>query len=85
MCLGVPGKIIAIVDAENLLAMVEVSGVQREVNIRCVVEPDQKVSSLVGAWVLVHVGFALSLLDETEAYDTLLLLQEFSEFQETQT
>ncbi|RLU00199.1 HypC/HybG/HupF family hydrogenase formation chaperone [Ketobacter sp.] len=81
MCLGIPGQIVAICDADNHLAMVEVSGVQREVNIICIVEPNTRVQDYVGEWVLVHVGFAMSHLDEAEAQRTLTLLAELGELQ----
>jgi hydrogenase expression/formation protein HypC len=67
MCLGVPGQIIAIRDAVNNLALVEVSGVRRLINIAFIVDEDLPPAACVGAWVLVHVGFAMSRLDEAEA------------------
>lgn len=82
MGLGIPGQIVAISDAANHMAMVDVSGVQREVNIMCIVEPNTTAQDYVGEWVLVHVGFAMSHLDEEEAQRTLALLQELGEFQE---
>lgn len=82
MCLGIPGQIIAITNAENLLAKVDISGVKREVNIACIVSDEVLVDSCVGKWVLVHVGFAMSLIDEDEAHRTLQLLEELGEIQE---
>ena len=82
MCLGVPGQIISISDEANHMAMVDVSGVQREVNIMCVVEADKTPQDIIGEWVLVHVGFAMSHLDEEEAQRTLALLAGLGEFQE---
>lgn len=82
MCLGIPGQIVAISDNDNSMAMVDVSGVQREVNILCVMEEGKKPQDYVGAWVLVHVGFAMSHLDEAEAQRTLQLLAQLGEFQE---
>ncbi len=58
MCLGIPGQITEITDIQNQLAMVNVSGVKREVNIACIVDDRHPVESCVGDWVLVHVGFA---------------------------
>ncbi len=78
MCLGIPGQITEITDAENKLAMVSISGVQREVNIACIVNEEHPVESCVGEWVLVHVGFAMNRLDEEEAKETLRLLQEIA-------
>ena len=81
MCLGIPGQIIEITDADNLMAMAEVSGVRREVNIACVL--DSTPDALVGSWVLIHVGFAMSLIDEDEAAKTLEALRGLGEAQET--
>jgi hydrogenase expression/formation protein HypC len=69
MCLAIPGRIMEIVDASNRLAMVDVAGVRRTVNIGLLDDAD------VGDWVLIHVGFALSIVDEEEAEATLSLLQ----------
>jgi hydrogenase expression/formation protein HypC len=79
MCLGVPARIVAIVDPERLLAMAEVSGVRREVSVACVLDPGEPVESCLGAWVLVHVGFALSRIDEAEAMATLAALEALGE------
>jgi len=81
MCLGVPGQIVRVTDPANQLAIVEVAGVQREINIACIVDENTPPESCVGAWVLVHVGFAMSRLDEKEARDTLALLHELGELQ----
>ena len=74
MCLGIPGQITEITDIQNQLAIVEISGVKRQVNIACIVDDRHPVESCVGDWVLVHVGFALNRLDESEAAETLKLL-----------
>ena len=81
MCLGIPGRIVAISDAGNKLGMVDVCGVKREVNLACVVDTAHPVVSCVGDWVLVHVGFAMSRIDEREARLTLALLEELGEAQ----
>lgn len=81
MCLGIPGRIIAITDAGRLMAMAEVSGVRREVNVACVAGND--LAALVGQWALIHVGFAMSLIDEDEAEKTLQALRDLGEAQET--
>ena len=69
MCLAIPGQIVEITDQENLLARVDVVGVRRTVNVGLLddVEP--------GDWVLIHVGFALSKIDEEEAMATRRLLE----------
>jgi len=81
MCLGIPGQIVEVTDAESRLAVVNVGGVKRTVNIAFVVDEEHPASSCVGEWVLVHVGFAMSRLDEEEAARTLALLQEMGEVQ----
>jgi hydrogenase expression/formation protein HypC len=81
MCLGIPGKITAITDAARLMAMAEVSGVRREVNVACVAGND--LDALIGQWALIHVGFAMSLIDAEEARKTLEALRDLGEAQET--
>ena len=81
MCLGIPGRIVEVHDPERCLAMVEVSGVRRAVNIACVVDAGHPPESCLGDWVLVHVGFAMSRLDEAEAAKTLELLRTMGEVQ----
>lgn len=82
MCLGIPGQIIEIVDVEHLIARVEVSGIKRNVNIACVVDEMQSIEACIGEWVLVHVGFAMTRIDEEEAAQTLKILDELGELQE---
>lgn len=81
MCLGIPGRIVAIDDVARMLATVDISGVRRQVNVACVVDDAHPVESCVGDWVLVHVGFAMSRLDEEEAALTLQILTELGEAQ----
>jgi hydrogenase expression/formation protein HypC len=73
MCLAIPGQIIELVDEANRLAKVDVVGVQRTVNIGLLDVDGGGVSP--GDWVLIHVGFALSKVDEDEALATHRLLQ----------
>ena len=82
MCLGIPGQIVEITQPEHKLAMVDVSGVRREVNIACVVDDEHPIESCVDDWVLVHVGFAMSRIDEEEAAQTLDILRQLGEVQE---
>lgn len=82
MCLGIPGQIVSISDAKNLLAIVDVSGIKREVNIACIADETNPPESCIGVWVLVHVGFAMSRIDEEEAQKTLALLAELGDMQE---
>ncbi len=82
MCVGIPGQIVGIVDAATNTAMVEISGIRRAINISCVLGSGRTPADCVGQWVLVHVGFAMSLIDEAEAAKTLALLQELGELAE---
>jgi hydrogenase expression/formation protein HypC len=79
MCLGIPARIVRIDDAERMLATVEVGGVRRQVNIICVVDEEHPPESCVGDWVILHVGFAMSRINEAEARETLRLLSELGE------
>ncbi len=79
MCLGIPGQIVEITDVKQKLALVNVAGVKRQVNIACIVNDDHPAESCVGDWVLVHVGFAMNRIDEKEAAETLQLLKELAE------
>ena len=73
MCLAIPGQIIRVVDDANRLAQVDVAGVKRTVNIGLLD------GAGAGDWVLIHVGFALSKVDEEEAQATLQLLQQMGD------
>lgn len=82
MCLGIPGQIIEITDTNNKLAIVDVGGVKRQVNITCIVDEEHPPEKCIGDWVLVHVGFAMNRINEQEAAETLQLLQEIAEVYE---
>jgi len=77
MCLAIPGQVIELVDERNRLAKVDVAGVRRNVNIGLL--DDDGVGARPGDWVLIHVGFAMSKVDEEEAQATLRLLQRMGE------
>jgi hydrogenase expression/formation protein HypC len=79
MCLGIPGQIVRLDDAEAMLATVDVCGVRRQINVCCIVEDDHKFEACLGDWVLVHVGFAMSRIDTAEAEKTLAILEELGE------
>ena len=79
MCLGIPGQITEITDINQKLAIVNVAGVKRQVNIACIVNEQHPAESCVGDWVLVHVGFAMNRINEKEAAETLKLLEELAE------
>lgn len=81
MCLGIPGQIVEITDPDRQMAMADVSGVRREVSLAPVATDG--LEPLVGAWVLIHVGFAMAVIDEREAEETLEALRGLGEAQET--
>ncbi len=78
MCLGIPGRIVAITDADRQLALAEISGVRREVNVACIAG-DGPLDALSGEWALIHVGFAMALIDAHEAAKTLQALEALGE------
>ncbi len=73
MCLAIPGQILEVVDETNRLAKVDVAGVRRNVNIG-LLDSDGD-GAQVGDWVLIHVGFAISKVDEAEAIATRRMLE----------
>ena len=81
MCLGIPGQIVAISDTANSLGIVDVAGVRREINLACIIADGHSIESCIGDWVLVHVGFAMSRIDEKQAAATLKVLDELGEIQ----
>jgi hydrogenase expression/formation protein HypC len=74
VCLAIPGRIVEVVDADNRIARVDVEGVQRNVNIGLL--DSEGTPAQVGEWVLIHVGFAMSRVDEEEALATRRLLEQ---------
>ena len=82
MCLAIPGQIIEITDEPNRLALVDVAGVQRSVNVGLLDVDGGGVGC--GDWVLIHVGFAISQVDEAEAEATLQMLRGMGEDFETE-
>lgn len=90
MCLGIPGRIVDIVDAPEQRAIADVDGVRREISVSLLgVEGDEEVHTVgdvsgddavdLDDWVLIHVGFAMSKIDEAEADETLRALKKFGE------
>jgi hydrogenase expression/formation protein HypC len=77
MCLAIPGRIVEIVDEENHVAKVEVGGIRRNINLGLLADTEVK----PGDYVLIHVGFAMSKIDEQEAAETLRLLQELGSYE----
>ena len=74
LCLAVPAKIVEI--KEDSKAIVDFGGVEREVSVKLVEDKAE-----VGAYVLVHVGFAIEVIDEKEAHETLEIWEELEKFQ----
>jgi hydrogenase expression/formation protein HypC len=73
MCLGIPGQLVEIVDEKEHRGIADVDGVRREINIGLVMGEAGGIN--VGDWVLIHVGFAMSRIDEEEAQKTLDFLK----------
>ena len=73
MCLAIPGQILEVVDESNRLARVDVAGVKRNVNIGLLDTEGEGAGP--GDWLLIHVGFAISKVDEEEAEATRKLLE----------
>jgi hydrogenase expression/formation protein HypC len=71
MCLGIPGQVVEFLPDNDQLARVEVSGVRRLINIGLLEDEPLE----VGDWVLIHVGFAMSKIDEEEAAVALASLR----------
>ena len=69
MCLGIPGQVVEIVDPVEHKAIADVEGVRREINVGLLLGDEGGLD--VGDWVLIHVGFAMSKIDEEEAASTL--------------
>ena len=77
MCLGIPGKIIEIEDSIGMkMAKIDFGGVIRSACIEAI--PEAK----IGDYTIIHAGFALNILSEVEAMDTLNLLQEIADLNE---
>jgi hydrogenase expression/formation protein HypC len=71
MCLGIPGRVVEMVDTDNGIAKADVNGVRRNISVH-LLQGEGGVE--VGDWVLIHVGFALAVIDEREAAATLRML-----------
>jgi hydrogenase expression/formation protein HypC len=82
MCLAIPGQVVEVVDEANRLAKVDVAGVQRNVNVGHLDEDGE--GAAAGDWVLIHVGFAISKVDEDEARATRELLERMGADYETE-
>jgi hydrogenase expression/formation protein HypC len=77
MCLAIPGQVLEWVDSANQIAKVDVVGVRRNINVSLLAEENGGVQP--GDWVLIHVGFAISRIDEEEARATRELLEQMGQ------
>jgi hydrogenase expression/formation protein HypC len=82
MCLAIPGQVLEVVEEANHLAKVDVAGVRRNVNVGLLAEDGDGIAA--GDWVLIHVGFAISKIDEAEAEATRRLLEGMGREYETE-
>ena len=78
MCLAIPGRIVEMCDDQKQLAIVDISGVRRKINVQLLEEEPLG----VGDWVLIHVGFAMSKISEEQASEQLRLLAMLGESEE---
>ncbi|SRR5579883_981618 len=76
MCLAIPGKIVNLIEGDYPLALVEVLGVRRKVDLSLIQESDP---GRAGDWILIHVGFAMSKISEQYAREQLQLLEALGE------
>ena len=77
MCLAIPGQIVEWVDEELNIAKAQVANVRRNVNVGLLAETEDSVT--IGDWVLIHVGFAMSKIDEEEARSTREFLEQLGD------
>jgi hydrogenase expression/formation protein HypC len=82
VCLAIPGQVVDLVDEANRLASVDVVGVRRTINVGLLDEDGAGVGP--GDWVLIHVGFAISRVDEEEAIATRRQLERMGESYEAE-
>jgi hydrogenase expression/formation protein HypC len=75
MCLAIPGLVVELVDPVNHIAKIDVVGVRRNINVSLLIDDDGGGGVGPGDWVLIHVGFAISRIDEAEANATRELLE----------
>lgn len=77
MCLAIPGQIVEWVDRDLNIAKAQVANVRRNVNVGLLAETEDAVE--IGDWVLIHVGFAMSKVDEAEAQATREFLEQLGD------
>jgi hydrogenase expression/formation protein HypC len=78
MCLAIPGRILELCDDQRQLAIVDISGVRRKVNVQLLEEEPLG----PGDWILIHVGFAMSKISEEQALEQIRLLAMLGESEE---
>ena len=77
MCLAIPGKIVELLDEHRDIAVIDVLGVRRRIDLGLLSDDPP----ILGDWVLIHVGFAMSKISEVNALDQLRMLTELGEQQ----
>jgi hydrogenase expression/formation protein HypC len=75
MCLAIPGKIVELLDEDRDTAVIDVLGVRRRIDLGLLSDDPP----ILGDWVLIHVGFAMSKISEVDALDQLRMLTELGE------
>jgi hydrogenase expression/formation protein HypC len=75
MCLAIPGKIVELLDEDRDTAVIDVLGVRRRIDLGLLSDNPP----ILGDWVLIHVGFAMSKISEVDALDQLRMLTELGE------
>jgi hydrogenase expression/formation protein HypC len=75
MCLAIPGKIVELLHEDRNLAVIDVLGVRRRIDLGLLADDPP----ILGDWVLIHVGFAMSKISEVDALDQLRMLTELGE------
>jgi hydrogenase expression/formation protein HypC len=75
MCLAIPGQILELIPGPPLLAVVDVTGVRRKVDLGLLVDENP----VPGDWVLIHVGFAMSKISEQGAHQQMQMLRMLGE------
>ena len=77
MCLAIPGQILELIPGPSMLALVDVTGVRRKVDLGLLVDENP----VPGDWVLIHVGFAMSKISEQGAHEQMQMLRMLGEDQ----
>jgi hydrogenase expression/formation protein HypC len=75
MCLAIPGQILELIPGPSMLALVDVTGVRRKVDLGLLVDENP----VPGDWVLIHVGFAMSKISEQGAHQQMQMLRMLGE------